>query len=215
MTAISESRFWVLIGVLLAGGILINWFEQRGEATVVRRDLSEYNDTLGEWSQKGGDIRFSEQTESVLKASDYVMRDYVKEGRRANLYIGYYSSQRTGSTYHSPQNCLPGSGWEMRNPELVTIKTPGGRKFTANRYLIENGKYKEVMIYWYHGRGRSAASEYYDKLYTVWDGVVRRRSDGSMIRIMTVVGNSESDANLAAEDLAAQVADNLAEFIPD
>lgn len=208
-------RFWILIGVLFCGGLFINWFEQRGEAKVDRQELSKIPTSLGDWTQKGSDINFSEQTESVLKTSDYVMREYVKDGRLANLYIGYYASQKTGSTYHSPQNCLPGAGWEMRDPELINVRTPSGKTFKANRYIIENGKYKEVMIYWYQGRGRTVASEYYDKIYTVFDSVTRRRSDGSMVRIMTSVGHSEKDADLAAVDLAGQIADKLSKFVPE
>ncbi len=208
-------RFWILIGLLLSGGLFINWFEQRGEAAVERKPLTDFATKLGDWEQKGSDIRFSEQTESVLKTTDYMMRDYVKEGRRANLYIGYYASQKTGATYHSPQNCLPGSGWEMRSPELVTVHMPGGKSFGANKYIIENGEYKEVMIYWYQGRGRAVASEYYDKIYTVFDSVARRRSDGSMVRVMTSVVGSEQIATDAAIDLASQTAVNLGQFVPE
>jgi exosortase D (VPLPA-CTERM-specific) len=212
---IQDSKIYLLIGVLLAGGLFINWFEQRGEAKVERRPLTELSGTLGEWRQKGGDIRFSEATESVLKTSDYMMREYVKDGRLANLYIGYYASQRSGATYHSPQNCLPGAGWEMKKPELIEITMPDGKTFEANRYIIENGQYKEVMIYWYQGRGRTIASEYHDKVYTVLDSVLRRRSDGAMVRVMTSVGSSEREATKEAVELAAQTADKLSAFVPE
>lgn len=206
---------WFIIGILILGGVFINWFEHRGEAKAERKHLSELSASLGEWKQKGSEIKFSDATESVLKTSDYVMREYVKDGKLANLYIGYYASQKTGATYHSPQNCLPGSGWEMKKPELVEIKTPKGKTFEANRYIIENGKYKEVMIYWYQGRGRFTASEYNDKIYTVLDSVLRRRSDGAMVRVMTSVGNNEPEATRQAVDLAANTADELSEFVPE
>jgi exosortase D (VPLPA-CTERM-specific) len=206
-----------LIVVLLFGGIFINWFERRGEVLVERKTLSEIPSVLGEWRQKGNDIRFSAQTESVLRTSDYVMRDYyLPDGARANLYVGYYASMRTGATYHSPQNCLPGAGWEMKNPEFVEIKTPRGKTFTANRYIIQNGDYAEVLVYWYEGRGRAVASEYTDKIYTVFDSVTRRRSDGAMVRVMTPsAGDSDAEAVQKAIDLAAQIADKLPEFVPE
>lgn len=212
---IQNSAIYLLIGVLIAGGLFINWFERRGEAEIQRKPLSELSTDLGEWRQKGSDIRFGEATESVLKTTDYMMREYVKDGRLANLYIGYYASQKTGATYHSPQNCLPGSGWEMKEPEIIKIKTPNGKTFEANRYIIENGKYKEIMIYWYQGRGRAIASEYEDKIYTVLDSVLRRRSDGSMVRVMTSVGYNEQEATKSAIDLAAQTADKLSTFVPE
>ena len=212
----NNSRFYLLLVILFIGGVFINWFEQRGEAEVRRKSFREIPATLGDWRQKGDEIRFDGQTETVLRTTDYTMREYIlPDGRYANLYIGYYASQRTGATYHSPQNCLPGAGWVMSQPELIEINTASGKTFTANKFIIENGIYEEVMIYWYQGRGRAVASEYHDKVYTVLDSVFRRRSDGSMVRVMTSVGSSETEATEAAIDLAARTADRLHEFIPE
>ena len=214
--AVNNSRIIALIAILFLGGIFINWFEQRGEISPERKSLREIPSKLGDWTQKGSDIRFSEQTESVLRTSDYVMREYGNSsGKFANLYVGYYASQRTGATYHSPQNCLPGAGWEMKSPEIVEIQTPSGKSFQANRYIIENGQSKAVMIYWYQGRGRTVASEYTDKIYTVLDSVLRRRSDGSMVRVMTSVSSSEAEALQTAVDLSAQTAETLSQFVPE
>lgn len=212
----ANSKYWLLVVVLLAGGAFINWFQQRGEAEVERKPLAQLPEKLGDWRQKGDEMRFGEATESVLRVSDYTQRFYtLSDGRIANLYVGYYASQRTGVTYHSPQNCLPGAGWVMRDPETVEIKTPSGKTFTANRYRIENGTFDEIMIYWYQGRGRTEASEYRDKINTVWDSMLRRRSDGAFVRVMTSVGGDEQAAARAAVDLSAQLADNLSEFVPE
>ena len=206
----------VLVVALFVGGVFINWFANRSEVQIERQNLTRMPAQLGDWRQKGSDIRFDKQTESVLRTDDYMMREYTLPNNRiANLYIGYYASQRTGATYHSPQNCLPGAGWEMKQPDIIEITTPNGKTFKANWFVIENGVYKEVLIYWYQGRGRAVASEYEDKINTVWDSVMRRRSDGAMVRVMTSVGNSEPEATKAAADLAAQTADQLSEFVPD
>jgi EpsI family protein len=213
---IQSSKYWLLVAVLLTGAVFINWFQQRGETEVPRKPLAQLPETLGDWRQKGDEIRFGEATESVLRVSDYTQRFYVApDGRIANLYVGYYASQRTGITYHSPQNCLPGAGWVMREPQTVEIKTSAGKIFMANRYRIENGMYDEIMIYWYQGRGRAEASEYRDKLNTVWDSAFRRRSDGALIRVMTSVAGDERQATKTAIDLSARLADNLGEFVPD
>jgi len=212
----ANSKYWLLLGVLLTGGVFINWFQQRSEAEVERKPLAQLPEILGEWRQKGDEMRFPSSIESVLRASDYTQRYYSSpDGRMANLYVGYYASQRTGASYHSPQNCLPGAGWVMREPQMVEIVTPAGKTFTANRYRIENGTFDEIMIYWYQGRGRAEASEYRDKINTVWDSFLRRRSDGAMVRVMTSVGGNEQSATKAAIDLSARLADNLGEFVPD
>lgn len=208
-------KFFLLLVVLLAAGIFVNFFEQTSEARLPRKNLSELPKELGEWRQTGADERFSAETESILRADDYVMRNYAIAGRRANLYIGYYASQKTGATYHSPLNCLPGSGWTLSQPQTIEIKTPGGKTFQANAYIIETDKYKEVLIYWYHGRGRAVANEFRDKLYTIWDSLRLRRSDGAMVRVMTAVGDSEEKALAAAADLAGRTAEGISEFVPD
>ena len=118
-------------------------------------------------------------------------------------------------TYHSPQNCLPGAGWVLKEPQRVEIVTPSGKTFSANKYRIENGVKDQIMIYWYQGRGKAEASEYRDKINTVLDSTFKRRSDGAMIRVLIPVADDEEKATKAAIDLTAQAEENLSEFVPD
>ncbi len=205
-----------IVVLIFGSGLAINWFVHRGEVPVPRSELVNLPQTLGDWRQKGSDFKFESDVESVLGATDYTMREYsLPDGRIANLYVGYYASQRTGATYHSPQNCLPGSGWMMGDRHTIDIRTSDGRTFTANLYLIESGVYREIMVYWYQGRGRIEASEYNDKVNTVWDSITRRRTDGAMVRVMTNVGSDESAAKKAVADLAARLEEQLDPFVPE
>jgi exosortase D (VPLPA-CTERM-specific) len=216
VTTFRRAAILPLIAVLVSGAVFINWFMLRGEAAVDRKPLTSFPSQLGQWRQKGSDIHFDADVEDVLKTTDYTMREYTAgDGRLANVYVGYYASQRTGATYHSPQNCLPGAGWVMNDPQYITITTPSGRTFTANRYIVENGIYKEVMIYWYQGRGRTEASEYRDKINTIVDSMTRSRTDGAIIRVMTDLGSDEPASLSAAADLAARVEDELPSFVPE
>lgn len=209
-------RFTALFVLLIAGGVLVNAWGALGEAHVDRKELKDFPRQVGAWEQVGGDQRFDDQTMSVLRASDYLMRDYRSpSGQRGNFYVGYYASQRDGATYHSPLNCLPGSGWVMSNPARITVTPSGKAAFEANKYLIENGGRRHMLIYWYQGRGRIVASEYWGKIYTVLDSVSMRRSDGAMVRVMVPVGNSEDRSLKAAVELAANVSTALPEFVPE
>lgn len=209
-------RFTIFLVLILAGGLAVNAWEYLGEAHVVRSELKSFPKQVGTWQQTGGDKQFDQETMAVLKASDYLLRDYrAPDGRTVNFYVGYYASQRDGATYHSPLNCLPGAGWVMSEPGQITIRPKGKAPFIANRYLIQNGATKDLLVYWYQGRGRSVASEYWGKIYTVVDSVSMRRSDGAMVRITTPVTNSEPAALQAAADLAAETSTILPEFIPD
>ena len=103
----------------------------------------------------------------------------------------------------------------MSSPARITISPEGQVPFEANRYIIQNGGNKQLLIYWYQGRGRSVASEYWGKIYTVIDSVRLRRSDGAMVRVMVPVGASEASALEAATNLSGIVARVLPEFIPN
>lgn len=214
---ISKRRFWVLFLFLIVGAASINAWELAGEASVSRNALSELPEGVGAWRRLGADERFSAETESVLRADDYLSRNYVRtDGHLASFYVGYYASQKNGATYHSPLNCLPGSGWTMAEPALISVKPiDGSPAFDANRYVIGKGNQKFFMVYWYEGRGRKIASEYWGKIYTVVDSARLRRSDGAMVRVMVPITSSEAAAEKTAVEFASQVAPLLSKYIPN
>jgi len=212
----SSWRFAILLVLLLAGGIVVNGWHYLGEKRVARKELKDFPKEVDSWQQSGSEHRFDDATMAVLGASDYIMRDYrAPDGQLANFYVGYYVTQADGATYHSPLNCMPGAGWVMSQPGLVTISPKGRPAFEANRYVVENSGTKLLLVYWYQGRGRTVANEYWGKLYTVLDSVRMRRSDGAMVRVTIPIGNSETAAMESAAALAGSVSMVLPEFIPD
>ena len=215
MTKSSTLRFVILLVAIIGVGVLVNTWAYLGEARVDRKPLKDFPTQLGQW-QKAKDSRIDEPTMKVLRASDYLLREFQRsDGQAANFYVGYYASQREGASYHSPLNCLPGSGWTLTNPDSVRISLPDGRTFAANKYVIQNGEYKSLMIYWYQGRGRTIASEYWGKVYTVIDSVRLRRSDGAMVRVTVPIGDSETAALDSAKDLSGRAAAALDEYVPN
>lgn len=211
----SVVRFWIVFIVILGAGTLVNTWALLGEAHVERKPLKEFPTQVGAWQQVGADSVLDAATLQVLRANDYLLRDFRRsDGTPANFYVGYYVTQSNGASYHSPLNCLPGAGWVLSEPGHVELPGPSGT-FTANKYVIQNGNYKSLMIYWYQGRGRAVASEYWGKVYTVIDSVKLRRSDGAMVRVTVPIVDSEDKALASATDLATAVSTTLPEYIPN
>jgi len=91
---------------------------------------------------------------------------------------------------------------------------PDGSSFVANKYIIQNGDFRNMMIYWYQGRGRNVASEYWGKIYTVLDSVSKRRSDGAMVRVTVPITDSEQSAERSAIEFASAATAVLPQFVP-
>jgi len=211
----SSMRFGILLVLLLVVGALVNTWSYLGEAHVDRKELKDFPVSVGTWQKTGTDQILDEPTLKVLRASDYLLRDFRnQDGQVVNLYVGYYATQRTGATYHSPLNCLPGSGWMLSEPGKATITLPDGSSIVANKYVIQNGDYKSLMVYWYQGRGRNVASEYWGKIYTVMDSVRLRRSDGAMVRVTVPITDSEAKAQQSAVQFASAASTALPQYVP-
>ncbi len=172
----------------------------RAEAAPERSGFAGLPLTLGEW--RGQDLAMDADVLELLNLTDHVMRVYARTGAPESaqqaapvwLYVGYYASQRTGATYHSPKNCLPGGGWQFQSMEVVTGAIPGLPDTPINKVVIEKGLDRQLILYWYQDRGRVIASEYAAKVYLVWDAMTRNRTDGSLVRISTPVVDSPESA---------------------
>jgi EpsI family protein len=184
------------------------------EVPVQRQPLSAFPTQIGDWRSRGEEP-LEDDVLQVLGVDEYVNRTYVDQASvPLNLYIGYYASQRTGSTIHSPQNCLPGSGWQPVESSRIQL-TAGGMTFPVNRYVIQKGMTRQVVYYWYQGRGRIVANDYANKLWLMVDAARLHRTNGSLVRIV-VPESSElaTDADRAAADFSRGIAPRLPAYLP-
>jgi EpsI family protein len=185
-------RLWITTGLLLGGSVLLHTLHH-GEMIVPHQPLAELPYALGPWA--GEESPLQQPVLQALSVSDYANRIYVQPATApVQLYIGYYASQKTGDTIHSPKNCLPGSGWDPIKSEYSTISLEGGRQIVVNEYVIQKDLNKQMVFYWYHSRGRVIASEYSAKFWMVADALTRNRTDGALVRLVTPMNNGEADA---------------------
>ena len=174
----------------------------------------------------GSDVEISLEEQRAAGFTDHVLRSYVApvidgdEGDSVSqvssfsVYVGYYDSQTQGRTIHSPKNCLPGSGWEALESEVATVVTPNG-PVRVNRYLLQNGDARALVLYWYQGRGRVQASEYLVKWDLLRDAALRQRSDEALVRIVVPRSGSEEDSFRLAQSVAERLIPVLDQALPN
>lgn len=157
----------------------------------------------------GSERAVTEEEQRIAGMSDYVFRVFESDSTPVfSVYVGYYESQVTGKTIHSPKNCLPGAGWQQveSGPKVLTSN---GRDVTVNRYLLANGPSQAVVYYWYQGRGRVAWNEYRVKWDLLRDAARHGRTEEALVRIMVPLDRARGGS---AEELQARIkrADDLA-----
>ena len=138
---------------------------------------------------------------AILGVDDYLTRAYYTPDRSAlvGLYMGYYGSQRQGDTMHSPLNCLPGAGWEPLSKTTIPIRVDANADIVVNRYVVQKGLDRQLVLYWYQSHGRVVASEYWSKFYLIRDAVRLNRTDGALVRVIAPIAIGSEDGGLAAE----------------
>ena len=91
---------------------------------------------VGEWSGSKGQME--QQFIDALHFTDYAMADYRNpQGKSINFYTAYYESQRKGEATHSPETCLPGSGWLFREAGTTNVPLGPERSISVKRAFME------------------------------------------------------------------------------
>ena len=211
-----SARFWT-VAVLLAGTVLLLHARRDSDVIPASVPLSQVSRDIEGWT--GTDVAIDQETRDVLGRGDFLSRIYKRPGQSLpiGLFIGYFPTQRSGDTIHSPKHCLPGAGWAFVSSQYVTLKDADGHPHQVGEYIISNGEIRQFVIYWYQAHGRSVANEYMAKFYLVEDAIRMGRTDGALVRVMTLIGPIENTAAAKArvEAFTAQLAPMLPRFIPN
>jgi len=225
----TSPRFWTVVLLMAA---TLTMLLHRGDADNVpaSKPLSMMPDTIdGKVAQ---DFPMEDDVLTVLGKGDFLNRQYSVPNARAvasqpgarpgaaypvGLFIGYFATQRSGQSIHSPQHCLPGAGWNFESSRYADLDDIEGKHYNVGEYVINNGETRQFVIYWYQAHGRSIANEYKAKAYMLADAIRHNRTDGALVRIITPIARDEqvADARERAVRFTSHVTPYLSQFIPN
>jgi EpsI family protein len=80
--------------------------------------------------------------------------------------------------------------------------------------VIQRDQDKQLVLYWYQGRGRVIASEYAAKFWMVTDAVSKNRTDGALVRVITPIRNNEVVAQASLVSFTQSLFPQLDEILP-
>lgn len=168
---------------------------EREDRVPVRQSFLDFPPQVGPWQAQT--FPLEERYLRALKLDDYYLADYsTGDDTGVNVYLAYYQSQRKGQSAHSPKSCIPGGGWEISSftTESLPSLSASTEPLSVNRVLIQRQADRQLVYYWFKQRDRSLANEYLVKWFLLWDGLVRHRTDGALIRLVTPIGAREPEA---------------------
>lgn len=206
---------FLIVAALLAGTTVFLRARSAREDLPPRRPLSAFPLQVGTWT--GQEMGIDPSIREILGPGEFLSRAYLQGNRfYIDLFIAYFPSQRTGSSIHSPKNCLPGSGWSPLQSGHVQLQLPGGHAITVNRYLISKGMDRQLVLYWYQSHDRAIASEYWAKVHLVGDAIRMNRTDGALVRVTTpmVQGETLESAEQRLAGFAQDILPTLNDYIP-
>ena len=217
---IEPSRALIFSALLvLAGATAWQLLPTRGETIIARDPFSLFPHQLGDWEQQGPRQFLSEGVLRNLAADDYHQVDLVNSqtGDGVGLFMAWYDDQSKGGV-HSPEICLPGSGWEIAWLERTDITESMGSDtpFRINRAIIQKGEVRMMVYYWFEQKNRRIAWDFAAKFWLMVDGIRTGRTDGGLVRITTLIKNGESDAQAEARlhDVLEELQTPLPRFVP-
>jgi exosortase D (VPLPA-CTERM-specific) len=178
---------------VLAGTLGAAALENRGELVPKHGQLATFPLVMGEWWGTEGET--DPRQLAAVKADETFLGTYARGGDAMPVWvwIAYYGSQREGRSVHSPKTCLPGGGWQMESFDEVRLDgvRSNGAALPVNRAVIAQGGDRQLVFYWFVQRGRVLTSEYLVKWYIFWDGLRMNRTDGALVRLVTMVDPSD------------------------
>lgn len=175
---------------------------------------------LGSWQQAGPDERLTPSVAKTLGADDYRQVTFALDSATppVGLFMAFYHDQSKGGV-HSPEICLPASGWEIARLERVDIAPRLGMDtaFPLNRAIIQNGESRMMVYYWFQQGSRRVAWDFAAKFYLLADGIRTGQTDGGIVRLTTPIKPDESldAAEARLLDMTRNLLPPLPRFIPE
>ena len=203
-------------GLLVAGVALVLAFQPTREQIRPAREMfADFPLQLpGGW--QGRTEALAPDIVAWLATDDYLLVDYTRPDTPGiNLYSAYYATQSGGGSAHSPRTCIPGDGWAITSLSETSVPAGNG-VLKVNRAIIEREGHRQLVYYWFNERGRDLTDELQVKWYILRDGIVRKRSDGALVRVVTAVQPSEStaDADRRLSAFLGVVQPRLSAYLP-
>ncbi|MCK5097875.1 MAG: EpsI family protein [Desulfobacteraceae bacterium] len=208
----SYKRTITIIVIMLLTATLLS-FLSNPEIIRPNKSFDSFPLKFGKW--QGVKSKLDKEIYNSLGVDDYFFANYRStQGEIVNLYIGFYQTQKEGDLIHSPKNCMPALGWNIIDTSIEKVNLTNTDTQNFAKLLLQKGSEKQIVLYWFQSRGRIISSGYMQKIWLVIDSITKHRTDGSFVRLISMVTDNEEESLELLIEFAKNIYPSLNEFIP-
>jgi EpsI family protein len=214
----SKLKRTVFCGIILSTGLAAQaGLEQfnRTERPSLRRALASLPLDLGDWS--GRDELLDADIVERAQTTEYLNRIYESRnqpGESVRLWLNY--SHEGTNLRHTPEICLPSSGWTKIESQTRVLEVPsgGGQSILVTRLAYGRGELVEHVGFWYYIFGEGGLENYVRRLPITSRSSHGRTTRGSSMTIEVFYPGDRDPDGEALRSFAQELAKALEPMLP-
>lgn len=187
-----SKAYWAVIGLMALTFAAKLWLQEPPSHTTHDRKLQQFPTEITGWVAQENPL--DEKITRALRLDQSLRQNYTRsDGKKLELFVGYYRDQKFGAQVHSPQHCLPGSGWTILRYDK--FKLPFADASFANQLHINKNEVDQFVIYWFASGGELVQTEWALKLRLLLNAFQHRPTEVYFYRLcMPFVAGEEAAA---------------------
>jgi EpsI family protein len=214
----SQLKRAAICGVILANGIVAQAALEtinRTERPELRLPLKSIPLDLGEWT--GRDLTVDAKIIEQAQTTEYLSRTYENRnnpGLSLRLWINY--SRQGDNLRHTPEICLPSSGWNKIESQTHTFLVPVGqhRSITITRLGYGRDELVEHVGFWYYIFGEGKLENYVRRLPITSRSSHGRTTRGSSMTVEVFYPGEIDPEGDGLRDFARELLEALQGILP-
>jgi len=211
-----SKRYGLVIIILLITGYVVFFRVGRLHEVSALMPLERLPENIGEW-KLAEHVYLKDKIVDMLGVDEYAEAVYTSPDNRViDLYVSYFNVLKEGKQFHSPKNCLIGSGSYLISTDVIHIPLDKTYNNAPTSYMVlQKGEQRQFVLYWFQCRGRIMSSEYKERIHRILDAILKKRTDGAFIRIVCY-GNGQTSqvAQKSLVEFAQELIPLLDQYIP-
>ena len=187
-------EYWIVLSLMAATLAATVWVRSPKTSSDENVDLKRFPKHFAGWSAEEDSLDAS--TTRALRTDQVLLRYYTDmNGRRVELFIGYYQDQRFGAQVHSPLHCLPGSGWTILRHDKMLLPFATNAAIANKLHINKDGK-NQLVVYWFASSGDIVKNEFDLKIRLLLNAFKRETTSVYFYRISLVFAENEEGVAL-------------------